>query len=207
MSVLFMMIPHTLGGSTHGTRTHSIPPLRATSVVHPYEYSISPSPHRTLRQQPEWEEGGEYDEQPPQYVCYTIEYKFTFNHKKVGSATEKDIAITSSDYWVEFLKTALENMVQSKRKRNQWFRSESTTIRVSVNDRMQSPLEKFYSSTNVNWTPVENQLRKWSNLLCSGKRLTIAIVTIGRRIMVMVLCLHQEEARKWPRVSNKKNAC
>ncbi|KAH1607615.1 hypothetical protein KXX21_005120 [Aspergillus fumigatus] len=147
--------------------------------------SLSPSPHRTLQPHQasqlgflplaEWEEGGEYDEQPPRYVRYTIEWKLTLNTKKVGSVTEKDLVVAPSDYWEEFLKADLENMLQTKRKRHQRVRSEGTAITVSVNDRTQSPLKKFCSSTNINWTPVEKQLRKWSNLLRIGKRLKVTI--------------------------------
>jgi molybdopterin-guanine dinucleotide biosynthesis protein A len=75
-------------------------------------------------------------------------------------------------YWEEFLKADLENMLQTKRKRHQRVQSESTAITVSVNDRTQSPLENC-SSININWIPVEKQLRKWSNLLRIGKRLKI----------------------------------
>ncbi|EZF29621.1 hypothetical protein H101_06714 [Trichophyton interdigitale H6] len=148
-------------------------------------YFLSPSPHRILPQQPperlgflplaEWKDGDEFDAQPPQYICYTIEWKLALNHKKVGSATEKDLVVAPSEYWEDFLREALENMLQTKRKRNQQVRPESTAIKVSVNDRTQGNLEKFYSSTDINWIPVEAQLRKWSNLLRIGKRLTVTI--------------------------------
>jgi hypothetical protein len=123
----------------------------------------------------EWEEGGEYDEQPPRYVRYTIEWKLKLNTKNVGSVTEKDLVVAPSDYWEEFLKADLENMLQTKRKRHQRVRSEGTAITVSVNDRTQTPLEKFCPSININWKPVEKQLRKWSNLLRIGKRLKVTI--------------------------------
>jgi hypothetical protein len=45
----------------------------------------------------EWEEGGEYDEQPPRYVRYTIEWKLTLNIKKVSSVAENDFVVPPSD--------------------------------------------------------------------------------------------------------------
>lgn len=40
-------------------------------------------------------------------------------------------------------------------------RFESATIKVSVNDKTQSDLEKSNPFTNINWVLVETQLRKW----------------------------------------------
>ncbi|KAF5017030.1 hypothetical protein F66182_11109 [Fusarium sp. NRRL 66182] len=66
-------------------------------------------------------------------------------------------------------------MLRTTQKPGQQVRYESTTIKVSVNDKSQSSLEKFYPAT-INWSPVEAQLRKWSNLLRIGKRLTVSII-------------------------------
>ncbi|KAJ5117746.1 hypothetical protein N7448_011378 [Penicillium atrosanguineum] len=123
----------------------------------------------------EWEEGGEYDELPPRYVSYTIAWKLILNRKTVGKVTEEDLVIAPSDYWGKRLQANVENMLQTKKKRHQRVRSEGTAVTVKVNERSQANLEKFYNSTNINWTPVEKQLRKWSNLLRIGKKLTIEI--------------------------------
>lgn len=147
--------------------------------------SLSPSPRHTPSQQPsdrlgflplvEWDERGEYDRQPPQYICYTIEWKLVLNNRPVGTVTKKDLVVAPSAYWEKYLKPALDNMVQTKKKPNHRVRSESTTIKASVNERRQCPLEDFYNSTNIDWTPMERQLCKWSNLLRIGKRLTLKI--------------------------------
>ncbi|KAI7974043.1 hypothetical protein EIK77_009238 [Talaromyces pinophilus] len=153
-------------------------------------YSFSPSPYRTLPQETsdrlgflpldEWDESGEYDVQPPQYVCYTIQWKLSLNQKKVGGETAKDLVVAPSDYWKKCLNKAVEDMLQTTQKPGQRVRYESTTIEVSVNDKSQKPLEKFYPST-INWRPVEAQLCKWSNLLRIGKRLTVTITFKYRR--------------------------
>lgn len=59
----------------------------------------------------EWDEDIEYDEQPLRYMCYTIVWKLMFNCKKVGSVTEKDLVVAPSDYWVNTLKLAVEEML------------------------------------------------------------------------------------------------
>jgi organic radical activating enzyme len=147
-------------------------------------YSPSPAPYRATEQplsdqldflpSAEWEEGGEYDEEPPKYVCYTIEWKVILNRKAVGRVTEENLVVAPSEYWDETLK-AVGGMLQMKKKRHQRVRSEGTDITIKSNDRSQRKIEKFYDSTNIDWKPVEKQLRKWSNLLRIGKKLTIVI--------------------------------
>ena len=46
---------------------------------------------------------------------------------------------------------------------------------VSINHRNQGPLEKLYNSANIDWKPVERQLRKWSNLVHMGRTPQVAI--------------------------------
>lgn len=73
------------------------------------------------------------------------------------------------------MKASLEDMLQTKKKRNQRVRSEGTAIMVSVDERSLKDFEKFYNSTNIGWTLVKNQLRKWSNLHRIGKTLRVII--------------------------------
>ena len=145
-------------------------------------YSASSSPHRTLPPDRlgflpfgEWDEGEEYDEQPPRFVCYTIRWTLKINTKRAGGATAKDLVVAPSEYWEERLKPDLEEMVQTKKKRAQRTRYESAEITVSVNEKNQSKLEQFESTKNFRWRPVERQLCKWSNLLRIGKKLTVVI--------------------------------
>ena len=147
--------------------------------------SPSPAPHRATDQPQldqlnflpfaEWKEGGEYDEEPPRYICYTIEWKLILNRKAVGRVTEEDLVVAPSEYWEETLKAGVEDMLQMKKKRHQRVRSEGTAVTMKSNDRSQRNIEKFYNSTDIDWKSVEKQLRKWSNLLRIGKKLTIVI--------------------------------
>lgn len=72
------------------------------------------------------------------------------------------------------LKPKIEELVHVK-KRNRRVRSEDTAIVVTVNHRNQGQLEKLYKSTNIDWKPVERQLRKWSNLVRVGRTPQVAI--------------------------------
>lgn len=54
-------------------------------------------------------------------------------------------------------------------------RSDDTTVKVSVNDRSQTDLNKRYNGTNVDWKPIEKQLLMWGNLFRLGKKLRLYI--------------------------------
>ncbi|KAJ5737400.1 uncharacterized protein N7483_002525 [Penicillium malachiteum] len=149
-------------------------------------HSPSPAPYRATDQPQsdqldflpfcEWNEGGEYYEEPPRYVCYTIEWKLILNHKAVGRVTEEDLVVAPSEYWEGTLKAGVEDMLQLKKRRHQRVRSEGTAVTMKSNDRSQRNIEKFYNSAKIDWKPVEKQLHKWSNLLRIGKKLTIVVV-------------------------------
>ncbi|KAB8218027.1 hypothetical protein BDV33DRAFT_205809 [Aspergillus novoparasiticus] len=109
-------------------------------------------------------EGGEYDEKPPRYVYYTIEWRLILNRKAE-----------------ETLKADIKDMLQIKRKRQQRIQSKGTDVAMKVNDCSQKNIENFNNSTNIDWTPVEKQLRKWSNLFRIAKKLTKAIASSYRR--------------------------
>ena len=131
------------------------------------QYSLSPSPSRAL-QEPyqlgflplaEWDEDAEYEEHPPRYICYTIAWRIVLNRKVACRDTEQDLVVAPSDYWREFLKAKMENLLRIKG-RNQRIRSDGIAIVVSVNDRSQNDLEKHYDSTNIDWALLERQLHK-----------------------------------------------
>ncbi|OJD20581.1 hypothetical protein ACJ73_08084 [Blastomyces percursus] len=179
------MMPRKLPRLIHGNTPHNTTPTPGSFGYSPNPfYSHSPSPSlqpRLLNQLgfvpfAAWEETGEYIEQLLKYVYYTVEWQLNLNHRKTGRVTKKDVVLAPSDYWEEFMKAELENMLQTKRKHHQQAQSEGTTITVSVNDQTQGSLEKFCPSTNIDWTPVEKQLHKWSNLLHIGKQLKVTVV-------------------------------
>lgn len=123
----------------------------------------------------EWDESGEYDVQPPQYICHHLKWKLSINDKKAGGETAKGVVVAPREYWMKCLNKTVDGMLRTTQKPGLQVRYESTTIKVSVNDKSQSSLEKFCPAT-INWGPVEAQLRKWSNLLRIGKRLTVTMI-------------------------------
>jgi hypothetical protein len=51
-------------------------------------------------------------------VCYIIKWILRINNKWAGGATVKDLVVAPSEYWDECLKGALEDMLQTKKKKN-----------------------------------------------------------------------------------------
>ncbi|KAF3389969.1 hypothetical protein DPV78_011722 [Talaromyces pinophilus] len=89
--------------------------------------SFDSSPYRVVPQEPsdrlgflpldEWDESGEYDVQPPQYVYYIIEWKLALNHKKVGGEMVKGLVVTPSKDI--FKKKPVEDILQTTKKPGQ----------------------------------------------------------------------------------------
>ena len=104
------------------------------------------------------------EQEEPRFIRYTIAWKLMINRTIEARETDQDLVVAPSEYWEKHLKQKIEELVHMK-KGNRRVRSEDTAIVVSVNHRNQGPLEKLYSSTNIDWKPVERQLCKWSNLV------------------------------------------
>ncbi|PGH16822.1 hypothetical protein AJ79_01466 [Helicocarpus griseus UAMH5409] len=63
--------------------------------------SLSPTPDRALQTRDqleflplaEWVEGEDYEEQPPNYICYTIAWRIIINHRVEARETEQDLVV------------------------------------------------------------------------------------------------------------------
>lgn len=63
----------------------------------------------------EYDETGKYDYQPPEYVCDMIEWKLVLNNRPMRTVAKRDLVVAPSAYYWEYLKPALDNMVQTKK--------------------------------------------------------------------------------------------
>ncbi|KAJ5005564.1 hypothetical protein K4K57_011679 [Colletotrichum sp. SAR 10_99] len=143
----------------HGTSPHSQLPLIPGAL--PFlDYS-------------RWAPGQSYDEQPPRWMLYTMQWKLTLNSRKAVEQTEQNLAISPNDFWKEVLSSKVDEIVASKKK---VYETSATTIVMSVpNDRSEDKITKHFQGQQIDWAVVERQLQGWSQLLRAGKRLKVYV--------------------------------
>lgn len=119
----------------------------------------------------DWDSDRVYDDIPPSYIHYSIEWKVTVNNRAImPKDTEQDIVLSPTDYYEHFLKPKLDRFL---RKKNRPLRSEDTTVTVSVTARAERNLTKRFDDTNIEWTVMESHIRSWGELYRAGKKLLL----------------------------------
>ena len=121
----------------------------------------------------DWDEGNLYDEDPPTYIHYSIEWKVTVNNRMVSKDTEPDVVVAPASYWRLILKPKLKKLLCKKLAKNRPIKSEDTNVVVSVTERSQRDLTKRFDDTDIDWGVVERQLLKWAELFRAGKKLRL----------------------------------
>jgi len=59
----------------------------------------SPQPDKLiLIQLNDWDQEKTYDEDPPNYIYYSIEWKVTLNNKMISKDTEQDLMLAPTSY-------------------------------------------------------------------------------------------------------------
>ncbi|KXH56230.1 hypothetical protein CNYM01_13770 [Colletotrichum nymphaeae SA-01] len=120
-----------------------------------------------------WASSQSYDEQPPRWLLYTMQWKLTLNSRKAVEQTEQNLVIAPSDFWKEVLSSKVDGIVASKKKS---YETSATTIVMSVpNDRSEDKITKHFQGQQIDWPVVERQLQGWSQLLRAGKRLKVYV--------------------------------
>lgn len=90
-------------------------------------------------------------------IKYLIEWKVTLNNRFLAKDTEQDLAHKPNTYWQK-IKEKAERIVQRKKPRNQRVRLDDTIVTVTVDQRSQHDLTKYFEGTDVDWTQIEAQL-------------------------------------------------
>ncbi|ODM18800.1 hypothetical protein SI65_05417 [Aspergillus cristatus] len=123
----------------------------------------------------DWAEGRVYNEQPPIYIHYWVDWKVTLNGRTVAQVTEPDLVIRPSEFWQHSLRDAADKIKNRKVDHTRWVRLDDTSIVASVRDRSQQDLHQQFERTNIRWTVIEKQLLMWSNLSRLGKQIKLQI--------------------------------
>jgi hypothetical protein len=104
-----------------------------------------------------WTENAIYDEHPPTFIYYSIEWKLTVNNRGVSKDTEPNVAIALSPFWNTVLRPKLEKLVRQKLPVNKSFRAEDTNVTVSLTGRSERDLVKRFDELDIDWTVFRGQ--------------------------------------------------
>jgi len=142
----------------------------------PFEFSSQQNTQADkleLCQYAKWSPDKTYDEDPPIYIHYSIEWKITVNNRAITPKdTELGLVLEPAAYWEHFLEPKLKNVLFRK---NRPLRSEDTTVVVSVSDRSERDLTKRFDDTNIDWAVIQKQLLAWGELFRVGKKLRLIL--------------------------------
>jgi hypothetical protein len=112
-----------------------------------------------LCQLSEWDKERRYNEDPPKYIRYSIEWKVRVNNREVSKDTEQDLVLAPASYWRLFLKLNLEKVLLRKMlANNRTVKCEDTKVVVTVTERLERDLTKRFDDTDIDWSVIERQL-------------------------------------------------
>lgn len=127
----------------------------------------------TFCQLADWDSDRTYDEDPPSYIYYSVEWKVTVNNRAImPKDTEQYVVLPLVDCWNHILKPNLDDFLY---KTNRSLASEYTTVVVSVTERSERDLTKRFDKTSIDWAVIERQLVAWSELFRAGKKLRLTL--------------------------------
>ncbi|KAJ3499242.1 hypothetical protein NLG97_g489 [Lecanicillium saksenae] len=112
-----------------------------------------------------------YTDEPPEYICYTIDWKLSVNNRNKGGETEQNIVITPDKFWTHVLSAKLQTAVEDVR---QPLTEGRTKIVLSTTGR-RGPGPGKVNLKGRNWQDVAVQLQEWSEYLLAGKQLKVEV--------------------------------
>ncbi|KIW29092.1 uncharacterized protein PV07_04932 [Cladophialophora immunda] len=135
----------------------------------------------TFIEEPDWNSERRYDEDPPLYICYSIEWKVTarlgtLNHRKVSNDMELNVVLAPGRHWERCLQARLADLGGQKFAENPNTRPDDPEVVVSMTGRTQQKLTKRFPGIDIDWLIVQTQPEAWSPYLHSGKKLRVGVL-------------------------------
>ncbi|EED11616.1 conserved hypothetical protein [Talaromyces stipitatus ATCC 10500] len=122
-----------------------------------------------------WEKDKTYDEHPPIYLHYLIDWKVKLNNRTITKVTEPDVVLAPGAYWQKVLREKVERVKSRKVFSDRRARLEETTVVASVlNDRSQK-LHQQAEGIDIDWGMTGKQLLEWKELFRRGKKLRLDV--------------------------------
>lgn len=140
-----------------------------------------------------WDKDHGYNEVPPLYIHYDIEWRLKIGRNVILKETEENIVVDPASIWRLVLQPRLEEQLQKHVKPPRIIQPKSTDMVVSVTGRKERPLNKQFEGVSIDWSIVERKLLQWSDLFRNGKKLRVDI------------CLHYTETERSSRNANDQN--
>lgn len=81
-----------------------------------------------------------------------MEWKLTLNKRTAAKQTEDNLVVAPSDFWNGELASKMTDIVQSTGKS---YKADATTIAISINDRSERDITKYFKKLQINWSVVE----------------------------------------------------
>lgn len=123
----------------------------------------------------DWNPDAAYDEDPPRYIHYRIEWRLMINKSIASRNTIENIVLEPTSYGPCILLPRLEEVLKRKVLPPRSVQPSETDIEIKVTQRSEDPFAAQYAKTDVNWSEVESKLLKWSELFRKGKKLRVNI--------------------------------
>jgi len=97
------------------------------------------------------------------------------NNRIVSKDTEQNLVLVPSAYWHVILKPKPEKLLRKKVAQNRHVPCDDISVTVSVTDRTERDLINRFEDIIIDWSLVEKQFIKWSELFRSGKKLRVSL--------------------------------
>ena len=123
----------------------------------------------------EWDREGEYDEDPPTCVHYSVDWTVMLDHQQISQNSERNVVLEPASFWQVVLRPRLEKVVEKKMSHVQNVRAFETNVVASVTARGVHDFTNEFEELDINWREVSSQLTDWSGYFQDGKQLRIKL--------------------------------